>query len=119
MLLSLTAPLRYYTTRELSNHAAEIWMLRALGDEIMDNGSGPNDHGYRNVGGGSGGAYDARSLLTSVLHSSKSASNDRAGRSWLQEHLQSNYSVCWSTPSADSAPGIALPAMTRQRCRFI
>ena len=57
-LLSLTAPppLRYYTTRELSNHAAEIWMLRALGDEIMDNGSGPNDHGYRNVGGGSGGA---------------------------------------------------------------
>ena len=41
-LLSLTAPphLRYYTTRELSNHAAEIWMLRALGDEIMDNGSG-------------------------------------------------------------------------------
>ena len=57
-MLSLTAPppLRYYTTRELSNHAAEIWMLRALGDEIMDNGSGPNDHGYRNVGGGSGGA---------------------------------------------------------------
>ena len=25
-------------------------------ERIMDNGSGPNDHGYRNVGGGSGGA---------------------------------------------------------------
>lgn len=56
----------YYTTRELSNHAAELWFLRALGDEIIDNG-------------GSGGA------------------------SWLQEHLNSNYSVCWSTPSANIA----------------
>jgi hypothetical protein len=35
----------YYTTRELSNHAEELWFLRALGDEIIDNGSGPNDHG--------------------------------------------------------------------------
>jgi hypothetical protein len=25
------------------------------------------------------------------------------GASWLQEHLRSNYSVCWSTPSANIA----------------
>ena len=67
----------YYTTRELSNHAAELWMLRALGAEVLDDGSGPGDHGYRNVHDTSGGA------------------------SWLQEHMRNGYAVCWSTPSAD------------------
>jgi hypothetical protein len=69
----------YYTTRELSDHASEIWLLRALGAEVLDAGSADTNHAYRNVGGGSGGA------------------------SWLQEHLRSNYSVCWSTPSDNIA----------------
>lgn len=30
----------YYTIRELSNHAEELWVLRALGDEILRGGSG-------------------------------------------------------------------------------
>jgi hypothetical protein len=73
----------YYTTRELSNHVAEMWMLRALGAEVLDPGSADTNHAYRNVGGGSGGA------------------------SWLQEHLRSNYSVCWSTPPDGGAPALA------------
>ncbi len=30
----------YYTIRELSNYASEIWALRSLGNEILGNGSG-------------------------------------------------------------------------------
>ena len=30
----------YYTTRELSNHAAELWALRSLGDEVFVPGPG-------------------------------------------------------------------------------
>ena len=33
----------YYTTRELSNHASEIWLLCALGAEVLDHGNA--DHG--------------------------------------------------------------------------
>ena len=65
----------YYTTRELSNHASEMWMLKALGDEVLDVGGGIA--AYRNTAGESGGA------------------------SWLLEHLDSHYSVCWSTPSSN------------------
>ena len=67
----------YYTTRELSDHTAEIWMLKALRQEILDGpGATPS---FRNTAGKSGGA------------------------SWLQEHLDSHYSVCWSTPSYNLA----------------
>ena len=67
----------YYTTRELSDHAQEIWMLKALRQEVLDGpGATPS---FRNTAGASGGA------------------------SWLQEHLDSHYSVCWSTPS-DNVP---------------
>ena len=47
----------------------------ALGGEVLDAGGGIA--AYRNTAGESGGA------------------------SWLQEHLDSHYSVCWSTPSAN------------------
>ena len=30
----------YYSTRELSNHAAELWALRSLGDEVLVSGPG-------------------------------------------------------------------------------
>jgi len=33
----------YYTVRELSNHAAELWALRSLGDEIFTSGPGGGD----------------------------------------------------------------------------
>jgi hypothetical protein len=39
----------YYTTRELSNHVSEMWMLRALGAEVLDPGSADTHHEYANV----------------------------------------------------------------------
>ena len=33
----------YYTVRELSNHAEELWVLRSLGDEIFADGVGGGD----------------------------------------------------------------------------
>ena len=32
----------YYTVRELSNHAAELWVLRSLGTEVLAGGTRPN-----------------------------------------------------------------------------
>jgi len=60
----------YYTTRELSDHAEIIWLLKALGDEVLD---------------GDGGVAGFRNTAEKV-----------GGASWLQEHLHSGYSVCWS-----------------------
>ena len=65
----------YYTTRELSDHAEIIWLLKALGDEVLD---------------GDGGVAGFRNTAEKVV-----------GASWLQEHLHSGYSVCWSTPPAN------------------
>lgn len=33
----------YYTVRELSNHVAEMWALRSLGDEVFSDGPGAGD----------------------------------------------------------------------------
>ena len=33
----------YYTIRELSNHAEELWVLRSLGDEVLTDGHGGGD----------------------------------------------------------------------------
>ena len=33
----------YYTIRELSNHAEELWVLRSLGDEVLADGHGGGD----------------------------------------------------------------------------
>ena len=33
----------YYTVRELSDHAQELWVLRSLGDEVLDPGEGGGD----------------------------------------------------------------------------
>jgi len=35
----------YYTVRELSSHAVEIWALRSLGNEVLSNGAG-NGHSW-------------------------------------------------------------------------
>ncbi|KAH8074918.1 hypothetical protein JL720_10667 [Aureococcus anophagefferens] len=61
----------YYTTRELSDHAEIIWLLKALGDGAR---RGRGVAGFRNTAEKVGGA------------------------SWLQEHLHSGYR---STPPAN------------------
>jgi hypothetical protein len=65
--------LLYYTTRELSNRAAEMPVLRSLGYEILVNGDTSKPGGIPAIPGGA------------------------AGVSWLQEHLRSNYTTGWTT----------------------
>ena len=54
----------YYTIRELSNHAGELWMLRSLGSEVLRAGRGMTGDPWllEHLLGGSGrpGGVDAR-----------------------------------------------------------
>eukprot|EP00935_MAST-01C_sp_MAST-1C-sp1_P002654 g2654.t1 len=59
----------YFTTRELSNHAAELFALRSFGEEII---SPSTPHG-------------------------EPPFNIKGGHWWLQEHLRANYTVGWTT----------------------
>jgi hypothetical protein len=64
----------YYTVRELSNHVAEMWALRSLGDEV---------------------------LRTTTQDSMKVGDTDfgvGGGYAWLREHLGSDYVVGWRQP---------------------
>ena len=58
----------YYTVRELSNHVAELWALRSLGDEILAGGSGNQE---------------------------KTVINPQGAAPWLQQHLRTNYVPAW------------------------
>jgi len=62
----------YYTARELSNHAYEIWALRSLGDEIYDN---------------KGMVYTAEGA--------KVLTKTGGGYQWLNEHLLTDYIPSW------------------------
>lgn len=68
----------YYTVRELSVYAPEIWALRSLGDEVFMPGEG-----YRELCG--------KQLEYQKPHSS------RTGFTWTCEHLVSNYINRWHT----------------------
>ena len=76
----------YYTVRELSNFATELWALRSLGDEIFltgdDRGSTP---------------------LYEVMGNYQKQGAAGGGYPWLQEHLVGGYSWRWMTPT--QAPG--------------
>lgn len=61
----------YYTVRELSNHVAELWALRSLGDEVYE------------TGGQSIYADDE------VV--------PQGGYAWLREHLLTGYVPAWRT----------------------
>ena len=62
----------YYTSRELSNHCQEIWVLRSLGDEIF------NNRGF---------VY--------TLEGATELTEDGGGYQWLYEQLQSGYIPAW------------------------
>lgn len=62
----------YYTVRELSDHAAELWALRSLGKEIFKTDSAFSYTDKGAVIAEAGGGY-----------------------SWLQEHLVQDYSPGW------------------------
>ncbi|MCD6350592.1 MAG: carbohydrate-binding family 9-like protein [Armatimonadetes bacterium] len=65
----------YYTVRELSNHCAEMWALRSLGDEVFRTG------GYS--------IYTGPPLVEVKLP---------GGYPWLKEHLVAGYVPAWRQP---------------------
>ncbi|OQP60470.1 hypothetical protein A3860_33665 [Niastella vici] len=69
----------YYTVRELSNYAPEIWAFRSLGDEIFTPGLGAQ-LADQFADDGLGGNLYAK------------------GGSWLVEHLRTRYDAAWHTP---------------------
>lgn len=69
----------YYTIRELSNRAAELWALRSLGNEIYRQGPG-----FR--------------LADQFLAQSADKGDVTTGNSWLCEHLVTGYVPAWHHP---------------------
>ena len=67
----------YYTARELTNHVAELFPLRALDGEIIS-GVGVTAEAAANQARGKRGAK-----------------GDGGGTSWLLEHLVDGFSPCW------------------------
>lgn len=69
----------YYTVRELSNRAPELWPFRSLGDEIFTPGLGSQVADQFADDGTGGNLYCT-------------------GGSWLVEHLRTRYDAAWHTP---------------------
>ncbi len=70
----------YYTVRELSNRAVELWALRSLGDEIFATDDAP-------------------------IYEVTGDYEDSGGSPWLQEHLLSGYVPQWMMPVGDISAG--------------
>jgi len=79
----------YYTVRELSNHANEIWPLRSLGNEIYTPGLGSEIADQFADDGTGGNLYST-------------------GGSWLVEHLRTNYDAAWHTPLEEGRTDMAI-----------
>ena len=67
-------PVLYYTVRELSNRAAELWVMRSLADEI----------------------FAGTALITQPDGSFSRGPG--GGHPWLQEHLMDGYAPSWRMP---------------------
>ncbi len=65
----------YYTLRELSNRAYELWAIRSLGNEIF-----------------------ASSAFVYSIHDAKRITTNGGGYPWLQEHLKTDYVPSWLQP---------------------
>jgi len=82
----------YYTVRELTNHAPEIWALRSLGDEIFETGG-----------------IDIYNDLQAPEKGPK------VGHPWLHEHLVAGYVPAWMHPfdETDVCSAIAMKGLSR------
>jgi hypothetical protein len=69
----------YYTIRELSNHAAELWALRSLDHEVFRQGPG-----FR--------------LADQFASRSADLGDSTTGNAWLCEHLVTDYVPAWHHP---------------------
>jgi len=72
----------YYTIRELSSRAAELWALRSLGAEVFR--QGPGFH-----------------LADSFASSAPDKGDATTGNAWLCEHLITGYVPAWHHPFGD------------------
>eukprot|EP01051_Picozoa_sp_SAG22_P008955 SAG22_NODE_714_length_7722_cov_3.919585_5_plen_142_part_00 len=81
----------YFTTREISTRAAELWALKALGTEIFLPGPGP--------GGSCRPAIPAKGL-------------GYCGSAWLQEHFGENYYPAWTNAISFQILGGSFPPGT-------
>lgn len=70
----------YYTVRELTTHAAEFWVIRSLGDEILLRG-----HSFR----------VAEHFKEEFFN--QDTSNPSTGGPWVCEHLPEGYVPAWQT----------------------
>ena len=87
----------YYTMRELSNYTAELWALRALGDEIFSVGSDFHIADY-------------------FAHGRKDddTENPRGGP-WLAEHLTDGFGPAWHQNLANGEYDCAVATNSRSR----
>lgn len=92
----------YYTVRELSTNAPELWALRQLDDEI---------YSRSNV------------LLLADTHEKQDPNSiyGMTGHSWLLEHLRSKYDPAWHDPSigADGDMSIRTQGLSRWHNYYI
>lgn len=70
----------YYTVRELTTHAAEFWVIRSLGNEILMQG-----HSFR----------VAEHFIDEFFN--QDTSNPSTGGPWVCEHLPEGYVPAWQT----------------------
>lgn len=88
----------YYTLRELSNYAVELWALRSLGDEIFQGGQ-------------------------ALVYFQEQAEARQAGGGypWLIEHLGEGYVPAWREPlaSGETDAAIAMQGLSRWHNYYI
>lgn len=86
----------YYTIRELSNHAKELWAFRALGNEIFGT---IKDHS-----------------LADLFDENKTGKNSAGkGHAWLWEHMISDYTSAWHCHFSDGSWDVSLAVQQKSR----
>jgi hypothetical protein len=83
----------YYTVRELSNYAEELWALRSLGGEVLVNGPG----------------------FVPADHFAERKSDTHTGGPWLCEHLVDRYAPAWQQPFPDGQMDAAVATVGLSR----
>jgi hypothetical protein len=89
----------YYTVRELSNHAAELWTIRSLGDEVLRQGPG----------------------FKLADHFNKEVHGNGTGGPWLCEHLTEGFVPAWQQilSDGDYDSAIAMTGLSRWHNHYL
>lgn len=89
----------YYTVRELSNHAAELWAIRSLGDEVLRSGPG----------------------FRLADHFLEEKHQEMTGGPWLVEHLPEGFIPAWQQilKDGDYDSAISVNGLTRWHNHYL